>query len=344
VTSVRVLTPTGTGAIATVSVQGPQAWLIARELFRPLGKRRLPELPPRHRFWFGTLADGDDVVLAVRETDPGTCVEVHCHGGRRVVRWVVEQFVIRGCTEADEASSDALSLMTRATTTRTAAILLDQHQGAFGKEMRALEADNREAARERLETLASRIPLGRHLVEPWRVVLAGPPNVGKSSLLNALAGFQRSVVAATAGTTRDVVTVPAAFDGWPVELADTAGLRHASDTLEREGIERARQFLANADLIIWLLDASEAEPTLPGEEIPQGNRCLVILNKCDLRDDRRSSAELRVSARTGEGVPELAAAIARRLVPRPPPPGSAVPCIESHFHWIEETRKRLGFQ
>src|SRR4029453_3197945 len=67
--------------------------------------------------------------------------------------------------------------------------------------------------------------LGQHLTAPWRVVLAGPPNVGKSSLINALAGYQRTIVSHVPGTTRDVVTTTTAIDGWPVELADTAGLR-----------------------------------------------------------------------------------------------------------------------
>lgn len=325
-TRVAVLTPAGSGAIATVAIEGPQAWAAARVLFRP-ARGTLPEQPALHRFWFGTIADGDEVVLAVREADR---VEVHCHGGQRVVRWVVEQFIALGGTESESDSTKptrsngwagaALELMTRTTTTRTAAILLDQYHGAFES---ALHDPSQ------LEALRCRIPLGRHLVAPWRVVLAGPPNAGKSSLLNALAGFQRSVVSATAGTTRDVVTVPAAFDGWPVELADTAGLRRAAESIEQAGIDRARQFLANADLVVWLLDASEAKPELPADDVPL--RRLVVLNKCDLLTGPPAvPADLRVSAKTGEGVPELAAAIAQRLVPDPPPTGAGVPFLPEH--------------
>jgi tRNA modification GTPase len=73
------------------------------------------------------------------------------------------------------------------------------------------------------------VDLGRHLTRPWRVVVAGAPNVGKSSLINALAGFTRTVVTAVPGTTRDVVATAAAIDGWPVELIDTAGLRLTGD-------------------------------------------------------------------------------------------------------------------
>ena len=83
------------------------------------------------------------------------------------------------------------------------------------------------------------------------MVVAGAPNVGKSSLVNALAGFQRSVVSEIAGTTRDVVSVQLAFDGWPVELTDTAGLREA-EGLEAEGVARANRALAEADLVLWV--------------------------------------------------------------------------------------------
>ncbi len=88
-------------------------------------------------------------------------------------------------------------------------------------------------------------------------MLAGRPNVGKSRLLNALAGYDRAIVDPTPGTTRDVVTVPAAFDGWPVELADTAGLRSSLDPIEAEGVALARARQRGADLVVVVLDRSE---------------------------------------------------------------------------------------
>ena len=98
--------------------------------------------------------------------------------------------------------------------------------------------------------------LGLHLTTPWRVVLAGAPNVGKSSLMNAIAGYQRAIVSPTPGTTRDVVTVTTAIDGWPVQLADTAGLRETQDELESAGVALADAAIGEADLVIVVSDAS----------------------------------------------------------------------------------------
>jgi tRNA modification GTPase len=357
-TRVSVLTPAGTGAIATVAVAGPRAWEIARQHFRPAGGKSLPETPELHRFWFGKLADGDEVVLAVKATEPEPAVEVHCHGGRRVVRWVVEQFLAGGCVEGPGAGApgyipsplrgskprspggttdgsqgrkplvtDPLGALMRAPTLRTASILLDQYHGAFDRAVGPILADL-DAGRvaPQLAELARLAPVGRHLVEPWAVVVAGPPNVGKSSLVNALAGYQRSVVSEVAGTTRDVVTVPVAFDGWPVELADTAGLRAATG-LEAEGVERAERYIRSADLVIWVLDGSAEDIEYPDDSEP-ARQWLFVLNKADLPPGERVGLlddTLAVSALTGEGIPGLVAAVVRRLVPLAPEPGTAVP-------------------
>jgi tRNA modification GTPase len=172
--------------------------------------------------------------------------------------------------------------------------------------------------------LASLASLGEHLVEPWNVVIAGAPNAGKSSLVNALAGYERSVVAPIAGTTRDIVRTRLALAGWPVTLSDTAGLRTSTDDLESLGIERARQELARADLVIWLKDSTQ-EPGAdsefePAREIPG----ILVQSKIDLAPIR-DARFLGISSTTGAGLEELMAEIVRRLVPVVPEPGEAVP-------------------
>lgn len=322
--TIRVLTPPGSGAIAVVEIAGDGSWDAVRSLFKPAGKP-LPESPILHRTWFGTLGEGvgDEVILAVKQVEPPV-LEVHCHGGRQVVKWIVEQLrravdVSPPCEIARVHTADSRpplagvwELLEQAPTLRTANILLDQANGAL------LTDDP-----ERLKQLEN---VGRHLVEPWKVVIAGPPNVGKSSLVNALAGYQRSIVSPIAGTTRDVVTTRLAFDGWPVELSDTAGLRSDAASLEAEGIERAKRSLAEADLVVWVYDGSAKQ--CDGPEQPESRADLRVINKTDCPsgwDWTTVPEAIRVSATTGVGIAELIAAIVAKLVPVVPEPGEGVP-------------------
>jgi tRNA modification GTPase len=219
----------------------------------------------------------------------------------------------------------ALAPLTRAATLRVASILLDQLNGAFDRAVEAVLADFPNSLPQ-LQRLASLAPLGRRLIDPPRVVIAGPPNVGKSSLLNVLAGYQRSIVSPTAGTTRDVVGVELAFDGWPVRVSDTAGLRTAGEQLEAAGIELAERELASADLVVWVIDATDPQPTFPPHDFYC--RLLAVVNKCDQPGawaDERANGLLRVSAETSEAVPQLVGEIVHRLFPVVPHPGEAVP-------------------
>lgn len=301
-TTVSVLTPPGKSALAVLGLAGPRAWDVARAVFA--ARADLPDAPEAGRFWLGRVGDDvrDDAVLAVR--DAGR-VELHVHGGREVVRWLLELIAARGVPAVpwqEQRASPLADVLSRAATVRTAAIALDQYVGPVtGDPSRWSD-------------------VGAHLARPWRVVLAGAPNAGKSSLLNALAGYQRSVVAPTPGTTRDVVTLTLALDGWPVEFADTAGLRDADDAIEGQGVALAREAIAGADLCLWLLDAT-ATPT----QVPTG--ALAVVNKIDQPaawDLARAGDAPRVSAVTGEGLAGLCEAVVRRLVPEVPPPGAAV--------------------
>lgn len=152
-----------------------------------------------------------------------------------------------------------------------------------------------------------RAPRVEPLRDGIRVVVAGPPNAGKSSLVNALAQSEKAIVTHLAGTTRDVIEVPLAIDGVPLLLVDTAGLRHSDDEVETIGIERARTEAERAELLLWLGEAADA-PDRPG--------VIQLAPKADLGVGTEG---LAVSARTGSGLAELTSTIvayARMLLPK----------------------------
>ena len=137
------------------------------------------------------------------------------------------------------------------------------------------------------------------------VVLAGPPNAGKSSLMNALLEENRAIVSDVPGTTRDSIEEWLDLDGWPVRLVDTAGLRVAKDEVEVEGVRRAEDLIAKADLVLWLGAGSQ-----PIEQANNPNNRTILLHaKCDLG----KGDGLNVSAKTGEGLEELRREIVARL-------------------------------
>jgi len=164
---------------------------------------------------------------------------------------------------------------------------------------------------EKLDTLLARSAQGRRLRDGLTVVIAGRPNVGKSSLLNALAGADSAIVTDIAGTTRDVLREDIVLDGVPLHVLDTAGLRESEDAVEREGIRRARAALASADHVLVVLDASD--PVLPAVELSDALPRTVVLNKRDLVDADTLAGVARgqtdtvvaVSAHTGDGMVAL---------------------------------------
>jgi tRNA modification GTPase len=175
-------------------------------------------------------------------------------------------------------------------------------------------------------------------------VLAGRPNVGKSSLINALLGYARAIVFDEPGTTRDVLTAATALDGWPVELADTAGLHNTSDALEAAGVERARQQMAAADVLVLVFDLTQPWSAEEASLIEEWSAAILVFNKCDLPEapSPNRPTGLRTSATTREGVEELIRRLAERLVPLPPPPSCAVPFTVRQVEALHEMARRIA--
>lgn len=168
-----------------------------------------------------------------------------------------------------------------------------------------------DAARAEIDTLLATAERGKVLREGVRTVIYGAPNVGKSSLLNLLLGYERAIVSAKPGTTRDIIEEVINLHGIPLRLIDTAGVRESDDELERAGMERTRQQVERADLVLHV--ASSAESRTPDSE-PRG-RSVLVLNKVDLGEHEswRGVDAARISCLTGEGVDSLAEAIVARV-------------------------------
>lgn len=163
---------------------------------------------------------------------------------------------------------------------------------------------------------------GERIREGVRIVLAGPPNVGKSSLLNRLARREAAIVSATPGTTRDVIEVHLDLAGVPVIVADTAGLREGStDEIETVGMQRTHASLAGADLVVWLTAPDTAAPRPPFD-----SETLWIFNKADLLNGRVApgAVDLTVSAKTGENLDALVERLSRWARERFADQGSAL--------------------
>jgi tRNA modification GTPase len=164
--------------------------------------------------------------------------------------------------------------------------------------------------RESLEAVVAKSRQGSLLRSGIHVVLAGRPNVGKSSLLNRLAGEERAIVTAVPGTTRDALREAIQIEGVPIMLVDTAGLRESRDEIERLGIARTRSEMDRADVVLVVLEAGRMEA--PEESLPPGARAIRVINKIDLAPAAKpgkSGGEIRVSAKTGAGLDALRSAI-----------------------------------
>ena len=161
-----------------------------------------------------------------------------------------------------------------------------------------------------LARLIAQSEQGRLLNEGIELAIVGEPNAGKSSLLNALAGAERAIVTDLAGTTRDIVREQLVIEGIPVHVLDTAGLRDSGDVVEQEGIRRARKAMAEADIILWLIDGSRAQAA---EDIgaPADKILLQVWNKADQAGVDAEDERLWISAKTGQGLERLRQEIAR---------------------------------
>jgi len=356
------LTAPGRGAVAVIALRGELS------LFDPFwtaanGKPIQSQLIDRVNYgeWSDPSTDDpaeDIVVVRLGETD----AEIQCHGGDAAVERILGQLEKQGAItvpqvewqenpHGDETSHnwehDCTLALTRATTDRTAEWLLRILHGLPSK-LTALESAANEDAVVEIENMLQLGDFGFHLTEPWNVVLCGRPNVGKSSLINALVGFDRSVVFDQPGTTRDVVTATTAVNGWPIQFSDTAGLRDADEALELAGIELALRQLEEAELIVHVMDATdphsgEDQALFEREFEFDGAPKVAVWNKCDLLDKRKLPVtDIAVSAKTGFGIETLLIAIQQELVPCEPDETELFPVSAKQVSFLYNIIEKLN--
>ena len=351
-TIAAIATAPGRGGVAVVRVSGSEAFSIAERLtgIRDQGPGirvgRIANVDEGVILFFKGPHSytGEDVVefqCHGGTVTPRRVLEACLAAGARLARRgeFTERAFLNGKLDYDQAES-VLDLID-AKTARAADAALEGLSGRKRRELKslydsaldlstrlehALDVDEGELADDYVRELGSQISdlrsqisgalrranEGKILREGALVVLAGPPNAGKSSLMNALLEENRAIGSDIPGTTRDSIEEWLDLDGWPIRLVDTAGLRTSQDEVEGEGVRRAEDLIAKADLVLWLRNSEAGEP-LNGSIAQLLNRLtsqtLNLSTKCDLV----RGPGLNVSAKTGEGLDELKREIVAKL-------------------------------
>jgi len=333
-------TAEGTAGIAVIFLAGPRAFEILSRVFRPAGKERVRF--EKGRLFYGHVAD-DETILDEVIVGPfpegnslfrGPLAEINCHGGvvcSREVGALLSRLGARGMeprtfskafSRLASHEEHALEMMIHAGTRRAVDVAHGALAGA-GRErlehIRAASSDRTPAGKKRaLDLIRRTLAAARRadaLLGPRRLAVAGPPNVGKSSLVNALAGEERLLVDPLPGTTRDTVEISLALSGWPITLIDTAGVRATDDDMESLGVRRGLTATREADVVLLVLDARRIDRALFDRVRGMTRSPIVVaLNKIDLLVDGVSGQDFAepafpTCAITGQGLPELGAAL-----------------------------------
>ncbi len=341
-----VMTGPGAGAIATIQLVGESAHGVLSDIFRPSGDR--PPAFETGRIQLGHIVDGGEMVdqVTIGCEGPGTFA-IHCHGNPLIVERIMKLLQGRGVellgaerllarTSAAERPDDSIAVevklaLTKVKTLEGARIIAAQMEGGLSQKVRqwSLEIDSvppdeiaRQAGQIRRDS-----EIARPIVSGCTLALIGPPNTGKSTLLNALAGCEKAIVTDVEGTTRDWVSCEILMGPLAATVIDTAGLdadavAAGHDEIDPAAQARSVEILQGADLVLLILDLSRPQVRIDRKllETLAGKRVLAVLNKSDLPPRLDPGAlpaglgtPVRISAKQATGLDDLIGAIGRTL-------------------------------
>ena len=367
-TIAAISTPPGTGGISVIRISGPDAVLIADNVFS--GKSL--KTADTHTIHYGFIKDKNgntidevliSVMLAPRTFTREDTVEISCHGGSVSTHAVLKAVIEAGAHMAEPGEFTKRAFVNGRIDLSQAEAVIDiinsknelaqrnaisQLGGTLSKEIKSVRdalvhlcaqmqviidypdedledvdcddiANVCASCAEKIKKLIESSDSGRMMKDGIRVAIVGKPNVGKSSILNCLAKEDRAIVTDIAGTTRDVIEESVTVKGIPLILSDTAGIRDTDDAVEKIGVEKSRQYLDSADLVLVVLDSSMPLDENDKEVLSatENKKRIILLNKSDIgniltKSDCPETCEIiEISAKTGEGMQDFAKAIER---------------------------------
>jgi len=375
-TVAALLTAVGRSAVAVIGLRGPHAKRCLDACFHPANLHAFRPGQVRYGVWSTNqvnesvsesstsppnrsdtaTARGDDVplgesiVVAPLGDDQ---FEIHAHGGVAAVGKIMQSLIQQGvhkikpeqyqCPEpSDLLVREAESILIRCSTTRNAAIAINQVRFGLSDWVKTwlAEPGSLDELLHSVGEIVKYASVGEHLVDPYQVVLAGPPNVGKSSLINRLVGFGRAITHDAPGTTRDVIACDTVLSGLNLRFSDTAGIRNDGGAIEREGIRRGTLAIEQADLVVVVISPSCIDELNSMRDrlsslTPQ-TPVLEVLNQADrlLSGDAGNDELPRLrtiaiappnQSACDDGVDNLTSEIIHQLRPDDPKPHQAVP-------------------